>query len=87
MKSFKELQEGFGKAALAARLKTKGFGTDERESDLVKQKEEMDARHGKADAEMAERDKAWKAKYGTKKTKEVAEAAVEDTVPEDTKED
>lgn len=67
MKTFKQLQEEFGRAALAKKAKEKGFGTPEHEKKLVDQKAEMEARHAKADAEMAERDRAWKAKYGKKK--------------------
>jgi len=66
MKTFKQLQEDFGKAALAKKLKAKGFGTEEHEAKLVDQKAEMEARHKKADDEMAERDRAWKAKFGKK---------------------
>jgi hypothetical protein len=73
MKKFKDIKKGFGQEALAARLKDAGFGTDERETELQKQKEEMDARHGKADAEMEERNKAWKAQYGKKPVQEAVE--------------
>jgi hypothetical protein len=48
-----------GREALAAAAKKKGFGTPEREALLLKQQEEMKARHAKADAD-------YEARYGKK---------------------
>ena len=48
-----------GREALAAAAKKKGFGTPEREAELLKQKEEMRLRHAKADAD-------YEARYGKK---------------------
>lgn len=68
MKTYKDIitSDAFGKVALAAKLKDNGFGTSEREEELESQKKEMEERHAKADAEMEERNVAWKAKYGKK---------------------
>ena len=66
MKTYKELNEAFGKEALQKKLADKGFGTKSREDELLARKKEMEERHAKADAEMAERSNAWKEKYGNK---------------------
>jgi len=58
--SYLEMQEALtGREALAAAAKKKGFGTAEREAELLKQQEEMKARHAKADAD-------YEARYGKK---------------------
>ncbi len=58
--------EAFGIEALDKAAQEKGFGKPSREAELKKRREEMLARHAKADKESAERDAAWKAKYGSK---------------------
>lgn len=55
-----EMQEAStGREALAIAAKKQGFGTPEKEALLLKQKEEMKARHAKADAD-------YEARYGKK---------------------
>lgn len=58
--SYLEMQEAStGREALAAAAKKKGFGTAEREAELLKQQEEMKARHAKADTD-------YETRYGKK---------------------
>jgi len=71
MKTYKEIiAEVFGREALSKKLKTQGFGTKEKEEELLSQKSEMEKRHAKADTEMAARSAAWKAKYAIKESQE-----------------
>jgi hypothetical protein len=55
-----------GREALDKAAQEKGFGKPTREQELKKQREEMLARHAKADAESAKRNSDWKAKYVNK---------------------
>ena len=57
------LDEAFGKAGLAARLKKQGVGDSEYWEKAAKEKE---TRHAKADTEMEQRSKEWKEKFGKK---------------------
>ena len=58
--SYLEMQEAStGREALAAAAKKKGFGTAEREAELLKQQGEMKARHAKADTD-------YETRYGKK---------------------
>ena len=67
MEALKQLQESYlemqeaatGREALAAAAKKKGFGTAEREAELLKQQEEMKTRHAKADTD-------YETRYGKK---------------------
>ena len=69
--SYIEMQEALtGREALAAAAKKKGFGTPEREAELLKQQGEMKARHAKADTE-------YEARYG-KKTSVCEEIGLEE---------
>lgn len=58
--SYLEMREAStGREALAAAAKKKGFGTAEREAELLKQQEEMKTRHAKADTD-------YETRYGKK---------------------